>query len=333
MYRIIAVLALLLLYFCRAALLPALTPFVLALALSYLLAPFVRVLEGRNLSRPLAILIVFGVLLLFLVMSALYGLPALTEELGSLTKQLPSFVEQIEGTLSRWEEQLRHYNLPPAVTGIIEKTLLRLEGQLDRLLSASLQFVLGFFESIIQLVLIPIISFYMLKDTDLIRKGLLRLTPQPWQEPLLALLGRVDRKLGAWIRGQLTVGLVVGFLVFIGLYLVGMNFALVLGLTVAITNIIPYFGPIIGAIPALFLALLKSPAMFLKVLGVQVVAQQLESNLVTPQVLGHQLGLHPLVIIFALLLGAQIGGVFGLLFAVPAAAIVGEVISFWREQA
>ena len=116
----------------------------------------------------------------------------------------------------------------------------------------------------------------------------------------MALFSRIDDKLGAWIRGQLTVGFIVGFLTFIGLEIVGMDFALVLGIAVGLTNIIPYFGPVIGAAPAVFLAALRSRTMLLKVLIVQVVAQQLESSIITPQVLGHQLGMHPLLIIFAL---------------------------------
>lgn len=322
-----------LLYSWRAQLAPALTPFLFALLLAYLLSPFVEALEKRKVPRTLAILIIYSVFIAGLVMAGIYGIPAIVNEVNVLVKQLPSLTLQVQELLAKAEEQFSHFNLPPTITETLENNLMKLQGYLDRLLNAIPQFILDLFGRIVAIILIPILSFYMLKDVELIKQGLLNLAPGGQRGRIIALFSRIDEKLGAWIRGQLTVGFIVGFLVFIGLEIVGMDFALVLGIVVGITNIIPYFGPIIGAIPALFLGLLRSPLMFLKVLLVQVVAQQLESNLITPQVLGRQLGLHPLLIIFALLLGAQFGGIAGLLFAVPVTAVIREVIAFWREQA
>lgn len=320
------------LYSLRAQILPALTPFLFALLLAYLLSPFVEALEKRKIPRTLAILIIYSLFIAGLVIAGMYAIPAIVNEVNVLVKQLPSLTQQVQELLVRAEEQFNHFNLPPTVTETLEKNLLKLQVYLDRLLNAIPQFILDLFGRIVAIILIPILSFYMLKDIELIKQGLLNLAPGGQRGRLIALFSRIDDKLGAWIRGQLTVGFIVGFLTFIGLEIVGMDFALVLGTVVGITNIIPYFGPIIGAIPALFLALLRSPLMFLKVLIVQVVAQQLESNLITPQILGRQLGLHPLLIIFALLLGAQFGGIAGLLFAVPVTAVIREVIAFWREQ-
>ncbi|HHW98671.1 MAG TPA: AI-2E family transporter [Firmicutes bacterium] len=325
-------LGLILLYSFRAQILPALTPFLFAVLLAYLLSPFVEALERRKVPRTLAILIIYSLFISALVMAGVYGVPAIVSEVNGLIKQLPSLTQQVQALLAKAEEQFNHFNLPPTITEAVNNNLLKLQVYLDRVLNAIPQFVLNLFGSIVAIILIPILSFYMLKDIELIKQSLLNLVPGGHRGRIVALFSRIDDKLGAWIRGQLTVGFIVGFLTFIGLEIVGMDFALVLGIVVGITNIIPYFGPIIGAAPALFLGLLRSPLMFVKVLIVQVVAQQLESNLITPQILGRQLGLHPLLIIFALLLGAQFGGVVGLLFAVPITAVVREIVIFWREQ-
>ncbi len=321
-----------LLYSFRDQILPALTPFLFAILLAYLLSPFVEALERRKVPRTVAILIIYSLFISALVMAGVYGVPTIVSEVNGLIKQLPSLTQQVQELLTRAEEQFSHFNLPPTVTEAVSNYILKLQVYLDRMLNAIPQFVLGLFGRILAIILIPILSFYMLKDIELIKQSLLNLVPGGHRGRILSLFSRIDDKLGAWIRGQLTVGFIVGFLTFIGLEIVGMDFALVLGILVGITNIIPYFGPIIGATPALFLALLRSPLMFFKVLLVQVVAQQLESNLITPQILGRQLGLHPLLIIFALLLGAQFGGIAGMLFAVPITAVVREIIIFWREQ-
>lgn len=324
--------ALFLLYGWRSQIMPALSPFLFAVLLAYLLSPFVEVLEKRKVPRTLAIIIIYSVFIAGLVMAVVYGIPAIVEEVNVLIKQLPSLTQRAQELLASIEEQFSHINLPPGVKDALNNNLLKLQGHLDRLLNAIPQFILSLFGRIVNIILVPILSFYMLKDLELIKQSLLNLAPGGQRGRIYALFSRIDEKLGAWIRGQLTVGFIVGFLTFVGLEIVGMDFALVLGILVGITNIIPYFGPIIGAVPALFLGLLRSPLMFVKVLVVQVVAQQLESNFITPQILGRQLGLHPLLIIFSLLLGAQFGGIAGLLFAVPVTAVIREVVIFWREQ-
>ncbi len=323
---------LLVLYNLRAQIMPALSPFLFAVLLAYLLSPFVEALEKRRVPRTLAILIIYSLFIAALVMAGVYAVPAIVNEVNGLIKQLPTLTQQVQDFLVRVEEQFNHFNLPPTVTEALNNNIMKLQVYLDRLLSAIPQFILNLFGRIVAIILIPILSFYMLKDIELIKQSLLNLVPGGHRGRIVALLSRIDDKLGAWIRGQLTVGFIVGFLTFVGLEVVGMDFALVLGTLVGITNIIPYFGPIIGAAPALLLGLMRSPLMFVKVLIVQVVAQQLESNLITPQILGRQLGLHPLLIIFALLLGAQFGGVVGLLFAVPITAVIREIVIFWREQ-
>ena len=169
----------------------------------------------------------------------------------------------------------------------------------------------------------------MLRDLDLIKRKMTQLIPSRYRETVVTLLGRIGGTFGAWLRGQLLICLLTGFLIFVGLAAIGMDFALLLGLLVALFNIIPYFGPIIAAVPAIFLGFVRAPILGVKVLLVQVIVQHFESTVLVPTILGRQLGLHPLIIMFALFLGGQFGGIIGMLFAAPIAAILKEIVTFF----
>jgi predicted PurR-regulated permease PerM len=323
--------ALLFVYSIREYLLPAISPFLFAILLAYLLEPFVAALQRKRVPRIVAILVMYAFVAFMVFMFGAFVVPTIVEEVNSLVKQVPDLVTKVQTAVWDLQEQYSRINLPPAVTEAINNNLLSLQNYLLSLLNGIPQFIFGLLSKSVTLILIPILSFYMLKDLDDIKRGLVRLVPTSRRARVVALFGNIDDTLGAWIRGQLTVGFVVGFLTVIGLEIVGMDFSLMLGTIVGLTNIIPYFGPIIGGAPAVALALLRSPGLMLKVLVVLVISQQIESNFITPQILGKQLGLHPLIIIFALLLGAQFGGLLGLIFAVPVAAVIKVLIEFCAD--
>lgn len=317
------------LYAMRAKIGTALAPFLYALLLAYLLAPMVAYLEKQHLSRTMAIAAVYLLLMVSLVLLGIYVIPTIVAQINSLVKQLPAISIRAQELLYELGDQYERINLPPAVVDSIEASLTRLQGSLTSLLNLLGQFIVGLFSSVVFIVLVPILSFYMLKDMETIQSSLLNLFPSKYQALVLALCSRIDSKLGAWVRGQVSISLITGGLIFVGLRLVGMDYALVLGLLVAVFNIIPYFGPIIAAIPAILLGLMRAPVLGLKVLIVQVVVQHFESSVLVPHVLGRELGLHPLLIIFALLLGAQFGGVLGMVLAAPVAAILFDLATLW----
>lgn len=318
-------------YVLRAKLGTALAPFVYALLLAYLLAPLVAFLERQKLSRTMAIAGVYLLLMVSLILLGVFVIPTIVAQINSLAKQLPAFSTRAQELLYELGDQYERINLPPAIVDSIEASLTRLQGSLTSLLNLLGQFIMSLFNSVVFIVLVPILSFYMLKDMETIQGSLLNLFPTRHQSLVLTLFRRVDSILGAWVRGQVSISLLTGGLIFIGLRLVGMEYALVLGLLVALFNIIPYFGPIIAAIPAILLGLLRAPVLGLKVLIVQVVVQHFESSVLVPHVLGRELGLHPLLIIFALLLGAQLGGILGMVLAAPLAAILLDLASFWLQ--
>lgn len=320
------------LWMIRAQLLPALSPFFFAILLAYLLNPLVEAVHRRRIPRTISILIIYGAFLFSLIMLGVYVIPIIVAEIEGLIKRLPELTVQVEQLFLNWQEQFSKINLPEDVNLQLQRYLGVVQSYLLTVLQGTVDFIFGFVSRIFSIVLTPILAFYMLKDKDIILRELKRLIPRKYQTRAVSLVTEINQTLGNWLRGQITVGFIVGFLTFIGLEIVGMDFSLVLGIVTGVTNIIPYFGPFIGAAPAILLALLRSPGLAIRVILVQLAAQQIESNFITPQILGRELGLHPLVIIFALLLGAQFGGVWGLLFAVPVAAVAKVVIAYFLRR-
>ncbi|NLY54833.1 MAG: AI-2E family transporter [Firmicutes bacterium] len=325
-------LILLLLYKIRAQLWPALAPFLYAILLAYLLAPLVELLEKRKLPRTVAISLVYLGLVMGIFLLGFYGLPSIYTQVNSLLKQLPDLTARGQLWLDQLGKQYAQINLPPFLLESIETSLLRWQDALDAFLDFIMDFTISFFSSAVTVVLVPILSFYMLKDLEAIKQTALNLFPEQYRHTVLKLIGRVDAKLGAWVRGQLIVGLATGGLIFVGLKLVDMDYALVLGMLVALLNFIPYFGPVIAAIPSILLGFLRAPVLGLKVLVVQVVVQHFESTVLVPQILGRELGIHPLLLIFALMLGAQLAGILGMVLAAPIVAIILDLWSLWQQQ-
>ena len=231
---LLAAVAVIGLYTIRFKLSVALAPFLHALLLAYLLAPLVAYLQERKFPRTMAILVVYLLLMVSLILLGIFVIPNIVTQISSLAKQLPSFFVRAQEMLYQLGDQYERINLPPAVIDYVveyvEASLARLQGSLDKLLDVLGQFIVSVCSSAVFVVLVPILAFYMLKDMEKIQHTLLNLVPVRQQEQVLALCRRVDSKLGAWVRGQVMIGLLTGGLIFIGLRLVGMDYALVLGL-------------------------------------------------------------------------------------------------------
>jgi predicted PurR-regulated permease PerM len=175
------------------------------------------------------------------------------------------------------------------------------------------------------LAISPILAFYLLHDWYKIKSEILALLPSGWRAELILFFRDVDKVLGGIIRGQLLVASIIGVFVTIGLYLLQVKFALIIGILAALFDIIPYFGPIIGASPAVMLAILESPWLTIKVILLFFIIQQIEGNIIHPKIIGENIGLHPLSVIFVVFVGGEVAGIIGMLLGVPVAAI-GKVL-------
>ncbi len=178
------------------------------------------------------------------------------------------------------------------------------------------------FESLVSLAIIPIVTYYFLVDGDLIYNKLLLILPTEKRIIAKKVLNNLDKVLSRYIISQLLLSLIIGVLTFIVLLILGVKFALILGIFNGILNIVPYFGPIIGGMPAIFIALMDSPNKALYTIIAVFLIQQIEGNILSPKITGDSTNMHPIIIIILLLVGEKLGGLIGMVIAVPIGVIV-----------
>ncbi|MFT4412741.1 AI-2E family transporter [Fredinandcohnia humi] len=297
-----------------------LLPFLISIFITYLLHPFIEKIHHRGIPRSLAILFIY---LLFFggIGFGLYkGIPVIVEQVKDLAESIPQFSNTYRVWLVEIESGTSH--LPAFVHGQLDDLLNSMESYADSLLSKTLLYLMAFINSIFLFAIIPFIVFYMLKDYDQMLKAIWYITPRKLRKVGQLFFRDVDESLGNYIRGQLLVCLIIGSVSSLSFWLTGMKYPLLLGIIVGITNIIPYFGPFIGSIPAAIIAVTISFKMLLLVVLIIFGLQFIEGNLLSPFIVGRSLRLHPIIIIAALLLGGEIGGVIGLIVAVPLVAVV-----------
>lgn len=288
--------------------------------ITYLLHPIVEKLHESYLPRWLAILIIY---LLFFggVGIGLYkGIPAFTHQLRDLVENAPSLANQYRNWILLVQDQTSAW--PDVVQERIDEGIIAAEDTLDDILSRVLDLLVAILNSAVVIAIIPFITFYMLKDINEIKKAIWYLTPRKWRASGLQFLKDVDKSLGGYIRGQLLVGVSIGTIAALLFWFVDMKYPLLLGFIVGTTNIIPYFGPIIALIPTIIIAATMSVKMVVTAIIIVAVLQFTEGNILSPLIVGKSLHMHPLMIMLALLAGGEIGGVLGLILAVPILAIL-----------
>jgi predicted PurR-regulated permease PerM len=318
----------LLLYKVRAVL----TPFLLAFVLSYLMNPAVTNLEKRGAPRSLGTLVIYVGFTLFVALFALCLLPRFLTQLEGLAQVLPEYARTIQSHLAAFYLRFSRFNIPEPVKGAIDNGIQRAEEALMGFVERALGQVPGLLPRLSLLILVPVLAFYLTMDFPELKMWLLAWIPHRWQSDIVGLMIEMDENLGSFIRGQLAVSAIVGILIAAGLSVIRVEFALIIGLIAGIFNIVPYFGPIIGAFPAVIFALLKSPLTALYVIILFVAVNQIESSIISPSILGEHVGLHPVTVIFSIISGGYLFGVLGVLLAVPVASIVKVVLRYVRNK-
>lgn len=300
-----------------------LMPYLIAVIISYLLNPVVNILSGRAVPRSVAVLLIYTLFIVSICIVFINMTPMLNIQMNELAEHLPQWNMQMQSWIQQYNDN--KYMLPESVQAGIEKSLNRLE---QAITDGVGKLVTGLGTTLNQLFLaliVPFLVYYMLKDAQVIERSFVTLFPGHRRKEIMRVMRDIDEALGNYVRGQLLVCLAVGILAYIGYLIIGLPYALLLAGLVALFNIIPYLGPFFGAIPAVLVALTISNKMVLYVIGVNLVVQMLEGNVISPQIVGRTLHMHPLFIIFALLVGGEVGGILGMILAVPFFA-VGKVI-------
>lgn len=309
-----------------------LVSFLLAGVLVYLFNPVVDRLERRGSGRTAAILMVYATAAIITTATALYGFPRMVHQLNSLVAAIPAYTSQAQSLSREVGVRYQKAGLSPEMRKIIDQRINWAEQRVLSLVNRVISAIVSVFAQFLSILLAPVLAFYLLRDFNRFKEEFFSLVPHRWQNDVVLLAGEINNVLDSYVRGYMLVCLIVGTLTGLAMFFLGMEFALILGLFAGLTELIPYFGPLIGALPALALALLKSNWLALKVLLVFFIIQQLEGNVISPKILGDRVGLHPLAVILALLVAGELFGLPGMLLAVPVAAIMRIVLSFaWRK--
>ncbi|MDD3925813.1 MAG: AI-2E family transporter [bacterium] len=292
----------------------------LAALMSYIFSPLVNLLVRWGSPRLVALLISYLVGLLIISLLIFLIIPPLAKQFVSFTANLPTY---LNGLQRLYLDMLQRLNIEPRQFLSSSQIVTRLTGILSNLMQQALAGVLG----IAGLVIIPILSFFMLLSGPAMWNAFTYILPEKQKDEIIDLAVTTNNLLGNYIVGHLLLITSIGFLTSIGLLIMGVPFALVLGLIAAVLEVVPNLGPIIAAVPAILLAFSsKGWAFALGVAGFYVFVQIIESYVLAPTILGRSVGLDPLTIILAVMVGGHYAGILGVLVAIPASAVLKPII-------
>jgi len=298
-----------------------LAPFAAAMIVSYLLHPVVNLLSRRNVPRPAAVLLIYAAFVTTAAVALTRLVPVFVYQLRELNEHLPDLTFRAQSVL----DGVRDERMPEAVRRAFDRAAGRLESALSERLADLASRLMGTVNWLFAASIVPFLAFYMLKDVRAIERAVFAFVPRSKRKQFLRLVGEIDAALGRYVRGQLVVCMIVATLAYIGYRAIGLPYALLLAGFVGIFNIIPYLGPFFGAIPALVVASTVSFKTMLFVVLINSACHLLESNWISPQIVGKSLHLHPLVILLAVLAGGELAGPIGMVLAVPVVA-AGKVV-------
>lgn len=315
---------------------PILTPFIAAALLAYIGDPLADRLQQWKLPRTLAVVAVFLLTFLLLGLIVLLVLPLIRNQVTALLSALPGIVATIEQV---WLPSVSGYlGIPDGEDVGVAAFIARYSDMATSWGSAILSSVgksgSAVVAAVISLFLVPILTFYLLRDWDWIVAHVGSLVPSRNRETVFALARETDEVLGAFLRGQILVMLALSALYITGLSLVGLKYAFAIGIVAGLVSFVPYLGFVFG-IGLASLTVLAMPEPLWPLVGVVAtfsIAQMVEGSVLTPKLVGDRIGLHPVIVIFAIAAGGQLFGFFGILLALPAAAILSVLVRFAYDR-
>ncbi|MBT8061471.1 MAG: AI-2E family transporter, partial [Gammaproteobacteria bacterium] len=321
---------------------PVLTPFAVSLALAYFGDPLVDRLEHagiRNwrLGRTLAVVLVFLLMVILLGLLLLVLVPLMVEQFRQLAERFPSYLDWISGTAIPWlSAQLGLEDTVPdmdQLTAWLKAYWKEISGAAFNVLETLGKGGQAILTLVTNLVLIPVVTFYLMRDWDLLIRSINDLVPRNLENRVSTLAREIDEVLAAFVRGQLIVMLALGLIYSAGLWAIGIDLAFLIGMGAGLLSIVPYLGSIIGLLAGAIAALFQFQDILhlLLVMLVFAAGQMAEGMFLTPRLVGDRIGLHPVVVIFAVLAGGQLFGFLGILLALPAAAALNVVVRHARE--
>ena len=321
----------------------ALFPFILSGILAYLLYPAVAAVESLmpwrkrwpNASRISAILLIYVAAVAVLVGALAAIVPPAFREATGFVEDVPELFERARTTIEGWNEQYTS-RVPEDIRTEIEEALQSstsvLIGAAQGLLGKIVGTVTNTVTTAIGLAIVPFLLFYLLKDREVAVEGFYSLMPPEAQRHTRNVVAIVNRVLGAYVRGQLTLMVVVGLSAFLGLFLLGIKFSVLLGIVVGVTELIPVIGPLLGAIPGVLVTLATSPEDLIWVVLLYVGIQLVENTLLVPRIQGHAVNIHPGIVMVILVVGSEVAGLWGVIVGVPLVATGRDVFKYFLQE-
>ena len=305
-------------------------PIILATIGYYLLRPILRLLEKLHIPRPLGILIIFLLASGLITLLVFLVLPFLKLQFQNLTNDFPTYFKQVtlnidsffrNSIFSSYYESLdiNALAIVESAPDNIGKTITDALGGIAMGLTSFVGALTGF---ILSIVTVPFILFYLLKDGEKLPKVFINMLPPRMRKDAKAIAYEADHQISSYIQGQILVAICIGIMVSIGFFIIGMDYALLLGVLAMFTSIVPYLGPLIAITPAVIIAIVTSPFMIIKLAIVWTIVQLIDGKFISPQIMGKSLQIHPITIIFVLLTSGSLFGVVGVVLGIPGYAVL-----------
>jgi len=318
---------------------PILTPFVVAALLGWLGDPLVDRLERAGRSRNTAVILVFLLMALLVALALIILVPTIQRQIVTLVESLPTYRDWFIGTAVPWVEQRTHLKLatwldPEYLIEQVRAHWERAGGIATTALAYLTRSSFAVFAMLANIVLIPVLTFFFLRDWDVFVERIAALVPRAHLATVSRLSQESSAMLGGFLRGQFTVMLVLGAMYGLGLWAVGLDLGLLIGIVAGLLTFVPYLGPTSGLVFGVIAALVQY-SDWKHVLGVLIVfgiGQIVESYWLTPKLVGNRIGLHPVAVIFAVLAGGQLFGFLGMLLALPVAAVANVLLRYAHER-
>lgn len=301
-----------------------LLPLLLSGFLFYICLPFQKILEKNKIPRWGSITLIFiGLIIIIGVVIGYIG-PLIAEQIENLINQIPALQHEVQHIINFSLDQMER--LPNDVTDRINKMVQSMSDSTANVLSNSLSYLTSFISTLFLLIMVPFFLIYMLKDHERFIPFIAKLFKGERKVFIVDLLKDLNDTLKSYIQGQVTVSIILGIILYIGYSIVGLNYTLLLVMFACVANMIPFLGPWMAFAPAGIIGIIQSPTIFIWVCIITLIAQQLEGNVITPNVMGKSLNIHPLTIIVVILAAGNLGGFVLILIAVPLYAVIKTIV-------
>ncbi|MHA0856114.1 AI-2E family transporter [Paenibacillus sp. CMAA1364] len=301
-------------------------PIILASIVYYLLNPLVDFMERKRINRSYSILILYALIIGLLTILIVEIIPVIRNQVMGFVDNIPMYSEKIELIFENWMgsdvfSQIQSnigFNAPDLMTELSSRAASFFNNTfkgIGTVVGAVSEFVLAF-------IIAPFILVYLLKDGNKIAPYILKFFPTKVRPHTSKVLSEINHQISSYIRGQIIVSFCIGILLYIGYLIIGIDYPVVLAIIASFTSIVPYLGPTIAIIPAIIIAIVTSPMMLLKMVIVWTIVQLIEGKFISPQIMGKSLSIHPITIIFVIIVSGKLFGILGIILAIPGYAIL-----------